>query len=233
VPRDATATRLRLRREAERLFARHGIWQVNLRDIVQAAGQRNASAVNYHFGSRDGLLRDILLVHGDPLDVERGELLAAEREVTARGLMLTLLVPLASRLTTTDGRNYLRIVAQLTGSFPVWRRDDDLNPPHLRRILTMLEEVPVGISRAVREERVVECIMLMTSAMAERARAVEHGRALALSDRAFVSNLADMLVGALMAPTGLPVTLVRSTQVPASSATTGANGTTSPAPTIM
>ena len=44
----------RLLREAERLFARRGLYQVKVREIIEAAGQRNVSALNYHFGSREG-----------------------------------------------------------------------------------------------------------------------------------------------------------------------------------
>ena len=58
MPRDSTKTRARLEVEAERLFAEVGIWQVRVREIVAAAHQRNASAVTYHFGSRDGLLSE-------------------------------------------------------------------------------------------------------------------------------------------------------------------------------
>ena len=49
-PRDA------LRRSAEQLFAAHGVDGVSLRQITREAGQRNTTALQYHFGSRDGLL---------------------------------------------------------------------------------------------------------------------------------------------------------------------------------
>jgi AcrR family transcriptional regulator len=41
---------------AERLFAERGIESVSLRDISVAAGQRNHSAAQYHFGDRAGLV---------------------------------------------------------------------------------------------------------------------------------------------------------------------------------
>lgn len=46
MPRDGTATKARLLREAERLFARRGVWQITVREITQAAGQRNVSALS-------------------------------------------------------------------------------------------------------------------------------------------------------------------------------------------
>jgi TetR/AcrR family transcriptional regulator, regulator of cefoperazone and chloramphenicol sensitivity len=198
MPRDATATRARLVREAERLFARQGVYQATLREITEAAGQRNVSALNYHFGSREGIVREILQRHGDPLDVERGRLVAEPiDEMGTDALVTALLVPLAGVLGREDGRDYLRIVAQLTDRFPAWRVDDPLSTPHLRRILTELESRAGGVSAAVRRERVVNVIMLMMAAMAERARILDRGRSPGLDDAAFVDNLTDMIVGAL------------------------------------
>jgi TetR/AcrR family transcriptional regulator, regulator of cefoperazone and chloramphenicol sensitivity len=205
VPRDASETKARLREEAERLFAGRGVWQVTVREITEAAGQRNTSAVSYHFGSREGILREILLHHGLHLDDERGRLLADLGEAaTTRDLVAALLVPFAEPLATDAGRNYLRIVAQLVGRFASWRSVDDpeLTPPYLRRILSMLEERPPSIPPAVRRQRVIGVIMLMTTAMAERARALQSGRPMELDEPTFLANLADMIVGALDAPLG-------------------------------
>jgi len=204
LPRDASETKARLREEAERLFASRGLYQVTVREITEAAGQRNASAVSYHFGSREGILREILLHHGLHLDDERRRLLEELGEAaTTRDLVAALLVPFAAPLATDAGRNYLRIVAQLTGRFAAWRSvDDELTPPYLRRILTMLEERPTTIPPEVRRQRVIGVIMLMTTAMAERARALQSGKPVELDEPTFLANLADMIVGALEAPLG-------------------------------
>ncbi len=209
MPRDATETRNRLRRAAERLFATRGVYQTTAREIIEAAGQRNVSAISYHFGSRAGVLREILLCHGDLLDAERGELLAAAGpEAPTRDLVAALLVPLAGRLATPDGRDYLRIVAQLTGEFPAWNVETELTPPNLRRILGLLEARPSGVPPGIRRARIVLVIMLMTSAMAERARAIDapdspaHSRGLELDEPEFVANLTDVIVAALEAHAG-------------------------------
>jgi AcrR family transcriptional regulator len=210
MPRDSTDTTARLLREAERLFARHGLWQVTVREITQAAGQRNVSALNYHYGSREGILDAILIRHGDPTDEARGEHLAAVgRDAQSRDLMAALVVPYASHLGTPDGRDYLRIVAQLTGLFSAWRDGNPGTGPWLVEILSALEERPLDVPPALRRERVVEVIMLMTSALAERARNIESGRELELDEPAFVANLTDVLVGILEAPVRGPVPIVR------------------------
>jgi len=45
---------------AERLFAENGVEAVSLSRIVEEGGQRNRSALHYHFGSRSGLVAQLL-----------------------------------------------------------------------------------------------------------------------------------------------------------------------------
>jgi len=49
---------------------------------------------------------------------------------------------------------------------------------------------------------VMSVIMLMTAAMADRARALEEGAAVELDEETFLANLADMIVAALTAARG-------------------------------
>ncbi len=58
IPRD-TETRDRLLKAAERLFADRGFKRVTVRDICRAA-RANVAAVNYHFGDKLGLYREVL-----------------------------------------------------------------------------------------------------------------------------------------------------------------------------
>lgn len=205
MPRDGTATRALLLREAERLFARRGLYQVTVREIVEAAGQRNVSALSYHFGSREGVIDVILTRHGDPTDVARGELLEkVGRDASTRDLVAALVVPYAAHLDSPEGRDYLRIVAQMSARFATWRDASPGTGPWLIEILTILEQRPRHLSAALRRERVVELIMLMTLALAERARAIESGRPVELDEPTFEGNLTDVLVAILEAP-ALPV----------------------------
>jgi AcrR family transcriptional regulator len=206
MPRDSSDTKERLARVAERLFARQGLYQVTVREITEAAEQRNVSAVNYHFGSREGLLDAILQIHGDPTDEQRGKALALiGPDADTRDLLAALVVPYGAHLRTPRGRDYLRIVAQMTGGFGTWYEDQPGTGPWLRRILAILEQRPASVPADIRRERLVEMIMLMTAAMAERARAIEDGAHLALDEPTFLGNLTDVLVGVLEAPLRGPV----------------------------
>ncbi len=62
-------TRERLLRTGARLFAERGFKQVTVRDICRAA-RANVAAVNYHFGNKLGLYREVLQVAIDALAVD-------------------------------------------------------------------------------------------------------------------------------------------------------------------
>jgi AcrR family transcriptional regulator len=208
VPRDSSATKERLLREAGRLFARRGLWQPTVREITTAAGQRNVSALNYHFGSREGLLAAILEHYGGPTDeARRIRLDAVGRDASSRDLVAALVIPYAAHLDTSGGRDYLRIVAQLSGRFAAgWRSPNPGVGPWLQEILSILEDRIDELPIALRQERVVEMIMLMTAAIAERARVIDSAGAPALDDVTFIENLTDVLLGILDAPLRGPLT---------------------------
>ncbi len=201
MPRDASDTRLRLIAAAQALFAQRGVHQATTREILAAAGQRNVSALTYHFGSREQLLLAILERHNVGLELRRvARLVEPAEAMPTRDLVCALVVPFASCLDTADGRDYLRIVAQLTDLFPLWRTPP-VSAPHLNRVLEILEGRAGGMA-AVRRQRVVAMMMLMTTASAERARAVDEGAVVELDPDVFVSGLADMIVALLEAPVG-------------------------------
>lgn len=66
----------------ERLFARHGIHGVALRQIAAEAGSANSSAVHYHFGDAHGFVRAIFAHRLPALEAARVDLMKA---VEARG----------------------------------------------------------------------------------------------------------------------------------------------------
>ncbi|MEU6714484.1 helix-turn-helix domain-containing protein [Nonomuraea sp. NPDC046802] len=69
------STRSLIMRTAERLYAAEGFANVSIRQIGEAAGQRNKSAVQYHFSGRDELIKAILAEHAEAIERHRLALL--------------------------------------------------------------------------------------------------------------------------------------------------------------
>jgi len=88
-------TRERIVRAAEVLFAREGYAATSLRHITSEAGV-NLAAVNYHFGSKENLLGEILDRVVRPINTERLHLLdqaEAEGLLDVTGVLRAFLLP--------------------------------------------------------------------------------------------------------------------------------------------
>jgi AcrR family transcriptional regulator len=57
---DAQSTKERIKRAARKLFALHGVDAVTVRDIVRESNTKNASALNYYFGSKEDLIQTLI-----------------------------------------------------------------------------------------------------------------------------------------------------------------------------
>lgn len=71
-PDPSTDTKTALLDAAERLFAREGIAESSLRAITSEA-RANLASVNYHFGSKQGLVRAVFARRLEPLNRQRLE----------------------------------------------------------------------------------------------------------------------------------------------------------------
>lgn len=110
-------TRGELKRAARRLFATRGIAAVGMREIVGAAGQRNAAAVHYYFGSKDDLLRELLIDGAKSIDEVRQTMLdeaEAKGEITFDDVMRAFVLPGLDIVGDTgEGETYLRFIGNL------------------------------------------------------------------------------------------------------------------------
>ena len=85
-------TRERLLDAAEQLFAEHGIEATSLRTITTRA-EANLASVNYHFGSKEELVKEVFARRVQPLNQERLRLLEeCEREAGAESPSLECLI---------------------------------------------------------------------------------------------------------------------------------------------
>ncbi len=201
---DASGTRAKLIAAGERSFATDGIHGAQMRDIVRGAAQSNDSAVHYHFGSRQGLLRAICERHIEEMEPERRRRLAAQgADPELATVVADLVLPTAHRLEPQDGRYFLRITAQLAGHAGV-RSGAVPSPVMGPALLEQLAQVQALCARdlpaEVAGERIAIMIGALTTALADRAVGVDAGTDFALDESAFVDNLVAMLVAALQAP---------------------------------
>ncbi|MEM7410995.1 MAG: TetR family transcriptional regulator [Myxococcota bacterium] len=168
--RDGEATREKIRRAAESLFTRRGLAAVTLREIAREAGQRNVAAVQYHFGSKEGLIADLVDRHQAEIDAERrarlDRCLRGGREQDLDALLDVLLEPLAAKLESATGRAYLLIQAERLGQ-------EGLRPA-TRELVGYLSRA-LGTTRSD-PERDRLAVLLVFHALADRARQEEHRR---------------------------------------------------------
>lgn len=110
-------TRTRLILAAERLFGERGIDAVPLREVVAAAGQRNASALSYHIGGREELVLAIFEYRRADVDTRRMALLdeyaasgvAMDEDAIAAGIIIPLVELM---LRDRRGGDYVRFISQ-------------------------------------------------------------------------------------------------------------------------
>jgi AcrR family transcriptional regulator len=194
------STRRELINAAEVLFAARGIEAVSLREINTAAGQRNATALQYHFADRHGLVRAVIEKHRPAVETARHARLDAYEAAGADDLRLlagALVRPSAAKLADRDGgRAYLRIHAELVNT-PDPPRDGGFRTPagdsvdRWRRLVgPLLPDVAVR-----RLHHRFTAIRVTATELARRAAASPRR-----DDELFTSHLVDLVTALLDAP---------------------------------
>lgn len=175
---DSSATATLIMEVAERLFAELGVEAVTLNRIVEESGQKNRSALHYHFGSRAELVTRLLHLRLAHINKIRHRYLdKLERSGNAHdvhALVRATVQPLVDVIRQEPwGSHYVRVLAQTTLS-PTLRSSDvidhavwdglqrardmlrnalpDLPPPLVTsRFLLLQDTVVFTFARLVRE----------------------------------------------------------------------------------
>jgi AcrR family transcriptional regulator len=198
---DAVATRARLIAAAEKLFAERGIDAVSMNEVQRAAGQRNKSALQYHFGTKEQLLQAILDKHVPGIELRRHRWLdeiEASGRYEIRELMKALVVPVFEKLDDPDGgRAYVAIQAQIIGSpstFERWSTSIRTNRG-VGRLMRMLDRVCPELPPPVRRARYLLVTELLFHSISDFGRlSTLEPPLFPPSDRdLFLSNLVDVL----------------------------------------
>jgi AcrR family transcriptional regulator len=200
MPRDASDTRQQLIDAGRRLFARNGVYQTPLKQIVEDAGQKNSSALHYHFGGRGGLLAAIIEGNNSQIEMDRKEMLDAfGASATLYQLVQAVTYPLARQMKTPDGIEFIIIISQLQDKFRLWDTASQTPPQALRAFQAISEHLASDLDVATRRERIELFLNLVVSSLSARARQRLRGEQPELLGQDFIENLVTMSVGALQA----------------------------------
>lgn len=196
----ALATMEKLLDSAERLFAQQGVLTASVRDITTMAGQRNASAMHYHFGGREGLVAAVLERHGSRVAQERLKLVAESgNETNVASLMRIVVEPLANRLLDDGGCRYLLILEQCL-TIPGLGAPAPLSDASLMGLQETLQKALKWMPAHVLARRFEFVIAALLGALAVRARARLDAVKLSDSDAVYIDDLVEMLAAAMAAP---------------------------------
>jgi len=128
---------------AERLFAQEGFGAVSTRKVSREAGQKNHSALQYHFGNKEGLLAAILDYRIKPINELREKrlnlLMSRSSAPTIKELVAAFVEPYSEQLRNpVEDTAYLSLLAQLFS----YRRGRELCIKHreLNRVLHDISE---------------------------------------------------------------------------------------------
>ncbi len=206
-----TGAATRMIDEAERLAAERGLAALTVQAVQEAAGQRNKSAVQYHFGGRQGLVNALVAARMAPANERRtAMLLALGEDPTTRALVEAMVVPLVESVLARRPSYWARFLVQAigdpaTGLTAVAAVDDQA----LQSARTRLEAHLHHLAPAVRTLRVQSIIGYACVVLA----AFEVGALPAeLTGDALTTEIVDACCGLVDAPTSQrePVTTTRS-----------------------
>jgi len=101
---------------AERLAAQRGLAALTVQAVQEAAGQRNKSAVQYHFGGRQGLVEALLAARMASASARRTSMLLALGSAPGtRELVEVLVVPLIESVLARRPSYWARFLIQAIG----------------------------------------------------------------------------------------------------------------------
>ncbi len=207
----ATAkTRIQILLTAEKLFAERGIDRVSIRQINLAAGQKNSSATQYHFGTKVGLIEALFDYRMEPINRRRLEMLHELQETgdedSLRALVEVLVHPLAEQLKSQGaGYYYIPIVAQVTGH-PNYYEIAQRRSRHgtgLQQLLALIKKQLVDIPEFLILQRFGMALRQVFNELSDYQRLREPSDVSGAADSGmslFISGLVDAVTAQFSAP---------------------------------
>ena len=186
---------------AERLLGEKGIEGASMRQIAAEAGQGNNSVVQYHFGSKTGLMHEIIERRVAGFEPRREQLLAAAG-ADIQSLLKVLFLPIAELVDDQGRHAYARFIMHFLSSFryqagtehPGWKPESAAS----RATLRLAAQFPF-LEPADFERRINHLGGMFFNALIERDNLAAAGKALSPQTQ-FFDELFAMMTAAVSVP---------------------------------
>jgi AcrR family transcriptional regulator len=181
------------------MLAQHGPEAVSLRQIAAEAGYASSAPIQYHFGSKDGLIKAINDLRQPGIDARRIEILDRAGEISLPAIAESMTLPFLDADVPAD---YVALTGRLLATYGKYatthRAANDM--PGWRRTRNALDLLLADVPPNVRALRLNFANVLLLNAIAERRTGAGlNTGALRLSAATFTSELLKSVV-ALLAP---------------------------------
>ncbi len=152
----------------ETIFARDGIENASLREIASLAGQRNHNAVQYHFGSREGLMQAVFEYRMEQMEHRRALMLADARKdgaaLDTRKIVEIIFLPQLELIDAQGDHSYAAFLSE----YLMRHRGEDYGdfgarlPAFLDQTIELLRDVMAPMSEATAQRRLITaCFMFL------------------------------------------------------------------------
>jgi AcrR family transcriptional regulator len=200
-----SVTREAILTAAEQLFAEHGVFAVSNRQVGEAAGQGNNTAVRYHFGTKADLVRAIGRRHERPIERLRLHMVAKSiGSADLRDWVDCLVRPLTEHLAELGNPTwYARFAAQAMADPAYYDivAGDALSSPTLVEVIDQINHCLPDLPAEVNKARAVMARHLLIHTAADFERALATRTSFPRSSwGATASAIVDAIVGLWAAP---------------------------------
>lgn len=196
--------RTRILLAAERLFAERGVDNVSLREIGERAGQRNNSAVQYHFGDKSRLIQSLYDLRLVPLNETRLKMLSEVAEPDVADLARIYVLPMAEAVMGSRGTwAYARFLDRYLGRGRDFEPFDDRHSEGSREVTERMAEQMATLGSGMREERLRMIQVLQIRTLADLEHRLEYGLADSAEAWLTVEALIEGVTVLLRAGTGV------------------------------
>jgi AcrR family transcriptional regulator len=201
-------TKAALIEAAERLFAEKGLGGVSVKEIIRAAGARNESALQYHFGSVDELIKEVFANRYREIEQARAASFSALRFTDSDDklevVLEAALMPFMAACLSRDGRLYALFCAQIATDprFDLFEIINGIGMPSLATLRGFVVASIQGVPEHILATRLRRSFTISLLIAADYAQQIELGVAPPIEEatREAVVTLAAFLRAKLTMP---------------------------------